>query len=430
MKVIPTLSDPPAPLPQEEKEPSSIGESSGTVYQSAIRATPSLPRIFVNYSLSLIFFLLQPLILLFTLGKILTPQKENVQNTPITSSPELKEKLKKQIDTTVTEFMEAHHIPSVTIGLILNGEIAYKKAFGEAKKLIPGVTDIAAPSTTRTTYRLASLTKQFTATAIIKLVEQGKIDLDASINKYIPNAPSTWEKVTVRDLIHHNGGFDYQLPIAEYPTLIEQDQYPTPENYLHILTSQKPQPGKHIYSNIGYELLGLILKEVTQKSYSACLKEIFFDPLDMKETNITSNINNTENFAIGYAYENQELTPLNLYPEMVQEDIPLAGAGISSSIIDLLKWEQALQSPNFLSAESQSVLWGAEGSGVWSVGKTEPGEPILAVSGAGWGYNSSFVRLPTQNAAIIVLSNLNGTGPNGANIPELTTKLADSIQLT
>lgn len=427
MRVIPTPSVPPH---KEEKEPSSIGESSGKVYQSAVKATPTLPRIFVKYSLLLIFFLLKPLIFVFTLGKMSTSQKENAEDTPVNSSPALTGELERQLHTTVTEFMKAHHIPSVTIGLVINGEIAYKEAFGDAKKLIPGVNDIPVASTTQTTYRLASLTKQFTATAIMKLVEQGKIDLDTSIKKYIPNAPSTWEKVTVRDLIYHNGGFAYQLPIAEYPTLKEQDQYPTPESYLHILTSQEPQPGKHIYSNIGYELLGMIIKEVAQKSYSAYLEETFFDPLKMKQTNITSNIDNTENFAIGYAYENQKLMPLNLYPDIVQEDIPLAGAGISSSLTDLFKWEQALQSDAFLSKESQAVLWGEEGESVWNVGHTEKGDPMLAVSGAGWGYNTSFVRFPAKNAAVIVLSNLNGTGPNGANIPELTAKLADLLHLS
>lgn len=328
--------------------------------------------------------------------------------------------------------MQARHIPSVVVTVIHHGEVIKTEAYGQAQDNTIDPTSRSVPAGTQTVYRLDSLTKQFTATAIMKLVEQDLIDLDVPIHRYIAQAPASWEGITVRHLITHQAGFAYQLPDGQYPSITEQDEFPGPETYLTRLFAQQPEIGKHIYSNIGYELLGVIIKNVTQQSYSAFMQDTFFTPLGMLDTGVTANTNNTANFAIGYvmqsAGEDATLTPVNSLPQLINEDIPLAGAGILSTIEDMAIWERALQDPAFLNPESQQTLWESS-QGVWTPGKTDNGTTFLSASGVGWGYNTSYIRYPASQSAVIIMANLDGTQADSANIPELAFEIAQLYSL-
>ena len=330
------------------------------------------------------------------------------------------------IDTLVQQRRQERQIPSVVMAVIHQGQIIKTAAYGKAQDNTINPDDKLLEANTDTVYRVDSLSKQFTATAIIKLVEQGLAKLDEPIHTYLENTPPAWETITVRQLITHQAGFQYQLDEGEYPSIREQDQFPISQDYLARLFAQKPDPGKHIYSNIGYDILGIIIKNVTQKPYSAFMQETFFTPLKMSRTGIFANASNTDNFAIGYALqpgEAKNLTATNSYPDIINEDIPLAGAGILSTIEDMAQWELALQGNQLLSEASKHTLEHSL-TDVWTRGRTDTGTPFLSASGVGWGYNASFIRYPASQSAVIVIANFDGTTGDSANIAELAFEIA------
>jgi CubicO group peptidase (beta-lactamase class C family) len=402
-----------------------------------------------------VVLLLQPIVFLLNLFKSAQPTvAENSQQdtpkvrdaliqqptvvAPIVETPSTRESIQAIstiTDALIDDAMQARHIPSVVVSVIHQGQIVKTAAYGVAQdnralaEVIPDFKRVELlPANTETVYRVDSLSKQFTAAAILKLVEQGYVNLDATIDTYIIDAP--WKDITVRQLITHEAGFAYQLSGEKYPSIATQDQFPIPQDYSTRLFDQERDPGKHIYSNIGYDILGVIIKNITKKSYSAFMQETFFTPLKMANTGVSNTVSDTDNFAIGYALQGTEktLAALNFNPfidEEINEDIPLAGAGIFSTIEDMTRWEFALQGSSILSRASKQLLSDL----VWSAGETDEGTTFLATSGVGWGYNASFIRYPASQSAVIVMANLNGTGPDNANIAELAFEIAQLYPL-
>jgi CubicO group peptidase (beta-lactamase class C family) len=373
-------------------------------------------------------FMLRPLVFLLNLFK---------PTQAPTMSEEALQNASQATDTLSQQRMQERRIPSVVVTVIHKGQVIKTAAYGKAQYNIinPNDKSLELTADTQTVYRVNSLSKQFTATAILKLVEQGLVDLEASISTYIKNAPPEWKAITVRQLMTHRAGLPYQLA-GEYPPISEQDQFPVPEDYLSRLLAQEPKPGRHIYSNVGYDLLGVIIKNVTQKPYSTFMQETFFTPLQMTRTGVSANIVNTDNFAIGYALQpggTQILTatnslPDNSLPDNFNEDVPLAGAGILSTIEDMAKWELALQGTQMLSKASKQILEQSL-SEVWAQGKTDNGTTFLSAGGTGWGYNSSFIRYPASQSAVIVMANFDGTSAGSANISELAFEIAQLYPL-
>jgi CubicO group peptidase (beta-lactamase class C family) len=334
-------------------------------------------------------------------------------------------------DLLIEQKIQEEQIPSVVVAVVYQGQVVKTSAYGKAQDNEINSDDKLLAANTQTVYRLDSLTKQFTATAMMKLVERGLVKLDEPISTYIKNTPQAWDAITIRHLITHHAGFQYQLEEEEYPTLYEQDQYPVPQDYLAQLFAQKPEPGKYIYSNIGYDLLGVVIKNVTQKPYSGFMKETFFAPLQMKHTGSYANASNTDNFAIGYALQPgpaKTLTATNSYPDIINEDIPLAAAGILSTIEDMVKWELALQGDDLLSTASKRMLEQSFVE-VWAPGKTDRGAIFLSASGVGWGYNTSFIRYPASHSAVIVMANFDGTGADSPDMSALAFEIAQLYPL-
>jgi len=183
-----------------------------------------------------------------------------------------------ELDHYIKREMENRQIPGLALAVLREGRVIKMTGYGLAS------VELNVPATPKTVFDLASITKPFTATAIMLLVEEGKIGLDEKINKYLPNAPVAWKGITVRHLLTHTAGLKdgFWPEFWGYPLI----HYPTPR--LFEAASEFPVdfgPGERWqYSDQGYFLLGMIIETVGGDRYEEFLRERVFGPLGMSAT--------------------------------------------------------------------------------------------------------------------------------------------------
>jgi CubicO group peptidase (beta-lactamase class C family) len=303
--------------------------------------------------------------------------------------------------------------------VVQDGRVVHKKGYGLA--------DIAAniPITPNTAFDLGSISKPFTAMAIMMLADRGDLRYGDPLSRFFPEFPSYARKITIWHLLHHTHGFpDYEglfvksgVIDKDYPRPSkgkEEGFEPTIRDALRLLAQQKAlrfAPGdKYEYGGSGYVLLALIIEKVSGKPYRRFLRENIFQPLGMNRTLVYDETRpKVENKAVSYArvgegYKDIDYTPLNL----------IYGDGnVNSTVEDLYKWDQALYTERLLRAETLEQAFtpgrlndGTEigyGSG-WLV-KHSPGLRRIAHGGSWVGFRSLLVRYPDQRFTVIVLSN-------------------------
>ena len=309
--------------------------------------------------------------------------------------------------------------PGAAVLVVQDGKVVHKKGYGLA--------DIAAkiPITPNTAFDLGSISKPFTAMAIMMLVERGQLRYDDPLSRFFPEFPAHARKITIWHLLHHTHGFpDYEglfvksgMIDRDYPRRSkgkEEGFEPTIRDTLRLLTQQEElrfAPGeKYEYGGSGYVLLALIIEKVSGKSYRLFLTDNIFRPLRMNSTLVYDETRPTvKRKAVSYArvgeeYKEIDYTPLNL----------IYGDGnVNSTAEDLYKWDQALYTERLLRAGTLEQAFtpsklndGTEtgyGSG-WLV-KNSPGLRRIAHGGSWVGFRSLLVRYPDQRLTVIVLSN-------------------------
>ena len=287
-----------------------------------------------------------------------------------------------------------------TVLIARDGKPIFRKAYGMADR----EWDI--DNTLDTKFRLGSITKQFTATLILRLVEQGKVKLDDPVSKYYTDAPKTWSKITIHHLLTHTSGIPSYTAIPDFFPKHSRDPL-TPAGIMK-LTQDAPldfEPGtKFSYDNSGYILLGYIIEKVTGKSYAANLQENIFGPLGMKDSGYDDFAQVIHHRASGY--ERHEGNVLNApYLDM---SLPYAAGSLYSTVDDLLIWDQALYGDKILSEESKRKMFTpfldnyAYG---WLIRK-DPKHLQFSHGGGINGFNTEIERYPQDKVTVIALSNL------------------------
>jgi CubicO group peptidase (beta-lactamase class C family) len=228
------------------------------------------------------------------------------------------------------------------------GKPILRKGYGEANM------EWHIANTPDTRFRLGSITKQFTATLVMQMVEKGQIELNAPIGRYLPDYPKkVGDRVTIHQLLNHTSG----IPgYTELPAFGEPRGHQSPEEFMKMFSGLDLlfEPGtKYSYSNSGFFLLGVILEKVAGKPYEQLLRERIFDPLGMKQSGYDSTRPILEKRASGYdntldGYVNTS------YLEMGE---PYAAGSLYSSVDDLLLWDQALYGEKILSAASKEKMF-------------------------------------------------------------------------
>jgi len=315
----------------------------------------------------------------------------------------------KKIDALVKQYYDYGQFNG-SILVAENGKVIYKKGFGMANM------EWNIPNRPDTKFRIASVTKQFTAALVLQLVEEGKIKLDAHITDYLPDyRQDTGGKVTIHQLLNHTSGFP-DLPE------INRNPYDNRMDFVKKFASEnlRFEPGsKYSYSNSGYWILGAIIEKVTGKPYETVLQERIFKPLGMTNSGYERHAPLLEKSAGGY----EKTLAGYINAPYIDMSIPYAAGSIYSTVEDLFKWDQALYGDKSLSADSKKLMFtpglGNYGYGIRitneQIGKTDQKTKVIWHAGGINGFNSSFWRAVDKRQTIIILDNV-GLGRNHQKI--------------
>ena len=282
-----------------------------------------------------------------------------------------------------------------------NGKVIFEKGYGMAS------IELGVPNGPDTKFRLGSITKQFTATSILQLEEQGKLSVTDAACKYFPDCPDSWKAITIHQLLSHTSGIPSYTDDPQFMKPKFMRIPLTPPEIL-LLSKDKPlefQPGeKWKYDNSGYIFLGVIIEKVSGEKYADYLKKHIFGPLDMQDSGYDVSAEILKNRAAGYqSLPNGEFRNAD-YIEMT---LPYAAGSLYSTVRDLYRWDRALYSDKVLSKASREKMWTPVKNGYgygWGINESHNHKQI----GHGGGINgfSTFIgRYPDDDAVVIVLSN-------------------------
>lgn len=352
--------------------------------------------------------LLNFIIVLLFLSCQTTEQKDSSSN-PV--------QLEKVLDSLVNSYYQSGQF-SGSVLVSKKGDVIYHEQFGyrdlDSTKLI-GEESV---------FEIASLSKQFTATLIMMLKESGQINYDDALVDYFPGFP--YDDITIRHLLTHTSGLSERAFFMWARENMKPPKIYHNESILEYLKSEKPelafQPGSGWeYSNVGYFLLPLIIKHVTGKHYIDVLNEKIISPLDMQKTGIFSQEykgSQMEDYVFGKVFNPRDSMFMSAFG-LAWSDSLYGGVGILSTASDLFKWDQALYSDKFLSAEALAEAFkpfpiSNDSSSQYGFGwyvkdnftldDTNYGKR-LDHNGLWPGYESSIVRYVDERSSIIILAN-------------------------
>lgn len=286
------------------------------------------------------------------------------------------------------------------------GKVILKKGYGMANM----EWDI--PNQPDTKFRIGSVTKQFTATLIMQLVQEGKIKLDAKMTEYLTDyRKDTGDKVTMHQLLNHTSGIP-SYTNGKFFREDSRDPY-TVDEFVKKFASGDLEfdPGsKFSYNNSGYFLLGAIVEKVTGKTYAEVLSERILKPLEMNDTGYDTHAPLLKKRARGY-----EKTPEGFVnAPYLDMGLPFSAGSMYSTVDDLFKWDRSLYGTKILSEKSKELMFkpGLSNYGYGfdirdrPIGKTEKKTKVISHGGGINGFNSLFIRMVDQDNVIIVLDNV------------------------
>jgi CubicO group peptidase (beta-lactamase class C family) len=291
-----------------------------------------------------------------------------------------------------------------------HGKVIYKKGFGLANREwdIPNAPD--------TKHRLGSITKQFTAMLIMQLVAEGKLDLQATISKYLPDySKVNGEKITIHQLLNHTSGTPNYTSFPNFFKELSRNPYtPTEMVRMYADSILDFTPGERFsYSNSGYITLGAIIEKVTGKSYEEVLQEKIFTPLKMNNSGYDHHNTILKKRAAGYEMKGSK--PENA--PYIDMSTPYAAGSMYSTVEDLFIWDQALYTEKLLPKKYRDMMYEkyvpAFGQyygygwsvGYFPVGNTKDSTEIIGHGGGINGFNTLITRMPKEKSTIILLNN-------------------------
>jgi CubicO group peptidase (beta-lactamase class C family) len=318
----------------------------------------------------------------------------------------------------VTEYiqteMERQHIPGLSLLVAKEGKIVRAHGFGLAN------VELRVPVAAETVFQSGSVGKQFTATAVMMLVEEGKVGLDDSLTKYFDDAPPAWKDATVRELLSHTAGF------GDYPKDFNFRKDWTEDELLKLVESiplAYPPGTNWAYSNLGYLTLGILIRRVTGEFYGDFLQQRIFQPLDMRSTRIISEADIVANRSAGYRLVKGELKNQEWVAPTVNTT---ADGSLYFSILDLAKWDAALYREKLLKSSSLDLMWtpvklkngrannGRPNTGGYGFGwfiEDRQGHRCIHHDGSWQGFETAIDRYVDDQLTVVVLTNLADAEP-------------------
>ena len=298
------------------------------------------------------------------------------------------------------------NVPGAAVSVSIHGDTICHKIYGRANLETGDTVKLY------TNFRLASVTKQFTATCVMILKEKGKLSYDDSLRDLLPEFPQYAEGITIRQMLQHTSG------IRDY------DDF-TPENYesqlvdgdvLEMLVKQDstyfPPGSAYRYSNSAYVLLGLVVERLSEDTFSEFIAREIFKPLGMGGSVLhVKGDTRIMNRAYGYARISEKF----VYNDQSRGSLLLGDGGVYSNVVDLVKWDKSLYSDSVVSRNSlveaftHGKLSGGEETNYgygWHITEYK-GVKLLYHGGSTAGFRNLFIRAPEFGISIIILTNRN-----------------------
>lgn len=328
-----------------------------------------------------------------------------------TTFAQIPETVQSQLDTYFSEKYGAQE-PGAAVLVVKDGKVILRKGYGVASM------EDKKPVSPDMIFRIGSVTKQFTSTAILKLAQEGKLNLDDNITKYFPDFPVNGKTITVRHLLNHTSGIKSYT--GDNVLMAKRDQSITTNEMLEAIKKYPFDfaPGdRWLYNNSGYYMLGIIIERVSGKSYNEYISKSLFKPAGMKNT-FPNDEKLNATLAIGYSKASAETFEKATY---VHPTVPYAAGSIFSTVDDLWKWNQAvftnkivkqnLLEQAFAPTKLNDGSYNSYGFG-WQLGRIGE-KKVIGHGGAIDGYLSMEIFVPEESLYVCILSNSATVNPEG-----------------
>jgi CubicO group peptidase (beta-lactamase class C family) len=327
-----------------------------------------------------------------------------------------------KVDAYVRGEMQKQRIPGLALGVYRDGKIVKAEGYGVAN------LEWDVPVKADTIFQSGSVGKQFAATAVMMLVEEGKVGLDDSVQKYFPDAPDTWKDIKIRNLLSHTSGLsEYENGPRTKPDGPFYLRLDMTEDEIYKRISAMPmdfKPGEDwAYRNTNYVLLGIVIHRVTGKFYGDYLQERIFKPLGMTTTRIISEAEIIPHRASGYELVKGQLKN----QEWVSPTFNSTADGtLYFTVLDLEKWDAALYTEKLLKRSSLDQMWTvmklnngqpnkADYGFAWDI-KEVNGHKVIEHGGAWQGFTCHIARYVDDKLTVLVLTNLDAGHAQPAKI--------------
>lgn len=319
------------------------------------------------------------------------------------------------IEKAVASFMSANSVPGLSAAVVLDGEPRWSQGFGMAD------LENFSPATSSTLFRLGSISKPISATAVLQLWERGKLDLDAPAQKYCPEFPQKEWPISTRQLLGHVGGIRHYSPDGKGDVPEDSARhFSSMKESLQLFASDPlvAKPGtKFNYSTYGYTLIGCVFEGAASEKFIDYLRKNVFEPAGMEQTR------DDDSFAViphRTRWYHKDKSSIVRNAGVLDSSYKIPGGGIISSADDMAKFETAVLSDKLLKRSTRDLMWtslktadGKEtGYGLgWGI-MDKFGLHILAHTGGQQGTSTAFAVVPGRNAGVVVLCNMDDVDVN------------------
>jgi CubicO group peptidase (beta-lactamase class C family) len=306
-------------------------------------------------------------------------------------------------------------VPSVAVAVVRGRDTLVMRGYGLANR------EAGRAAGPNTIYEIGSITKQFTAAAIMRLVEQGRIGLQDDLSKYLPDFPLQGHHVTIRQLLNHTSGIHSYTSSPAWRATWARDLPPDSIVGFVARDSFDFAPGtKWAYNNTGYVLLGMIIEKVTGKPYAAVLDELFFRPLALTQTGYCPSRTTDPRYAAGYSVRGPGAPAVPA--EYLSLTHPFSAGALCSTVRDYLSWQRALHGGRVVSAASyremttpDTLPGGGRHNYGFGLAVGALGTHRMIQHGGGInGFTTAQAYFPAETLSVVMFTNADGVGPDMA----------------
>lgn len=315
-----------------------------------------------------------------------------------------------EVDRYIQSQLHEQHIPGLALAVVRDSQIVKSQGYGLAN------LELNVAVKPETVFQLGSIGKQFTATGVLLLAEDGKLSLDDKISKYFSKVPATWEQITIRRLLNHTSGLDdytddkYERAGGLTPLRADLSDDEIFRRFTTLPFIFKPGENWK-YCNTGYAILGFLIHKVSGQSYGDFLSARVFKPLGMNATRVIDEADIIPNRSAGYELVKNEIKNQNW---VAPHWNTLGDGALYSTAADMAKWDQALTAGAILKPSSFAAMWTPaplkNGKSypygfAWDITEMH-GHRLLEHGGSWQGFTAHYSRYPDDRLSVVVLTNL------------------------